>query len=261
MTPTALTPAARGTKKATKPRNRRAVSKGSSPRSAGHRPSVGKPVTPRRVSGPIGGVARPQRVFRPTHGPTRPTGRRPASRARPRGALRGRAAAFVRSLPDHSLLDRIVRGRAWIPILGVLLAGIVAMQVETLKLSSGTGRALERGTALESRNQQLRASVAVLGDDQRIERLAYGMGMVMPGPTTISFLYTHQHGDALRALNGIHPPNGATFLASLPAAVSTSSSAVAGAATPPAAGTTAVAPAAPTTTPTPTGTNTVTPSG
>jgi hypothetical protein len=114
-------------------------------------------------------------------------------------------------------LDRIVRGRAWIPILGLLLAGIVAMQVETLKLGASTGRALERGTALASRNEQLRASVAVLGDDQRIERLAAGMGMVMAGPTSVKFLYGHQRGNLSRALNGIQQPNATTFIASLPA--------------------------------------------
>ncbi len=42
----------------------------------------------------------------------------------------------------------------------MLLAGIVAMQVEVLKLSANMGRSIERGTALQSRNEQLRASVA-----------------------------------------------------------------------------------------------------
>ena len=50
------------------------------------------------------------------------------------------------------------------------------MQVEVLKLSATTGRSIERGTALASRNEQLRASVAELSDDQRIERLAARWG-------------------------------------------------------------------------------------
>lgn len=127
------------------------------------------------------------------------------------------AAAFVRALPDHRLLDRIVRGRYWIPILGVLLAGIVAMQVEVLKLSASMGRSIERGTALQSRNEQLRASVAQLSDDQRIERLAAAMGMVMPDPSAIDFLAVRPGANIRGALASIHQPNASGFIASLPA--------------------------------------------
>src|SRR5215467_15439290 len=57
---------------------------------------------------------------------------------------------------DHPLLDRLIRGRAWIPILGVLLAGIVAMQVEVLKLSVSVGRSVAVASQLQSENQALR---------------------------------------------------------------------------------------------------------
>jgi hypothetical protein len=203
MTPTAATPAGRGTK--TKPKSR----------STGHRGQTAarKPVAPRRVSGPIGGVARPERpparqpVSRPPRRTSGPTAGRP---------LHARAAASVLALPDHPLLDRIVRGRYWIPILGVLLAGIVAMQVEVLKLSASMGRSIERGTALQSRNEQLRSSVAQLSDDQRIERLAAAMGMVMPDPSAINFLAVHPSADIRRALANIHQPSASGFLSSLP---------------------------------------------
>jgi hypothetical protein len=127
-----------------------------------------------------------------------------------------RVKAFVRGLPDHSLLDQIIRGRAWIPLLGVLLAGIVAMQVEVLKLSANMGRSLERGTALQSRNEQLRASVAELGDDQRIERMAANMGLVMPGPAQVKFLATSDNGQIGRALAHIKAPDPTAFTAALP---------------------------------------------
>ena len=52
------------------------------------------------------------------------------------------AVDFIRTLPDHRLLDRLVRGRAWIPVLGVLLAGIVATQVEVLKRWVASGAAV-----------------------------------------------------------------------------------------------------------------------
>jgi len=115
-------------------------------------------------------------------------------------------------LPDHQLLDRIVRGRAWIPLLGVMLAGIVAMQVEVLKLGASIGRSVQRSTALSSRNELLRASVASLSDDARLERLAAGMGMVMPAPEQVAFLSARPGGDVGRAVANIHPPDAAAFL-------------------------------------------------
>jgi hypothetical protein len=131
-----------------------------------------------------------------------------------------RAAAFVRGLPDHAWLDRIIRGRAWIPLLGVMLAGIVAMQVEVLKLSASMGRSLERSTALQSRNEILRASVAGLADDQRIERIAAGMGLVMAAPDAVDFLAAQNTVDVKGAIAGIHQPSAAAFTALLPATVS-----------------------------------------
>jgi hypothetical protein len=168
-----------------------------------------KPAIPRRVSGPAGGIVAP----RPATEPRRPA-RRTRTPAAPR-SLPSRALALVTALPDHPLLDRIVRGRAWIPILGILLAGIVAMQVEVLKLSADTGRSIERGTALMSRNEQLRASVAALSDAGRIERLAAGMGMVMPDPTTIDFLRARPGITLRRAEHNIHQPDPAGFVAAL----------------------------------------------
>jgi hypothetical protein len=146
----------------------------------------------------------------------RPAARPRSRRVGSREPLGARALAFVKALPDHQLLDRIVRGRAWIPLLGVLLAGIVAMQVEVLKLGAGIGRSIERGTELQSRNELLRASVAQLADDQRIERLAAGMGMVMPAPDAINFLSLRPVGYVQRAVTSIHQPDAAGFIASLP---------------------------------------------
>jgi hypothetical protein len=221
MTPAALTPAAQDATKRRKP----AATRTSSARSAGHRGPARAAAAPRRVSGPVTGTPRPRRVSGPARTGTSPRRVTPRPGAPaisfPRPAvLAARAGVFVRTLPDHRLLDRVVRGRSWIPILGLLLTGIVAMQVETLRLSASTGRSLERVTALQSLNQQLRDNVAVLGDDQRIERLAAGMNMVMPGPTQVRFLASHG-GSVGRALGSIHAPDATTFLAALPSATTT----------------------------------------
>jgi hypothetical protein len=130
-----------------------------------------------------------------------------------------RVAELIRTLPDRALLDRIVRGRAWIPLLGVMLAGIVAMQVELLKLNASIGRSIGLGAALQSRNDTLRASVSSLSDAQRIERLASGMGMVMAGPTSVQFL-DGRHIDPAKAAANIHAPDATSFQSALQAMLS-----------------------------------------
>jgi hypothetical protein len=232
MTPSALTPAARGT---TKKSRTEAPSRPSAARGSGHRSNLRRsvaPTAPRRVSGPAGGSGGVIAV--PAPGRTRPTRERPApsrertapsrrrsSRPRPgvgsatRAPWALRTVVHLRALPDHVLLDRIIRGRVWIPLLGVLLAGIVFMQVEVLKLNAGIGRSLERGSALQAQNELLRAGVSRLSDDQRIERLAAQMGMVMPAPEQLRFVKTGNAANQ-RALGSIHAPNATGFIAQLP---------------------------------------------
>jgi hypothetical protein len=305
MTPIAVTPAAR--EKKAKPRRSATGSAAPRPagagrsgsaaksrgatqtgRSTGHKRTASSSPAPRRVSGPAGGIGTsrrpaPARPDRRTSGPARRTAQRPPlSRA-----ISARMGRFVRGLPDHPLLDQIVRGRAWIPLLGILLAGIVAMQVEVLKLSANMGRSLERGTALQSRNEQLRASVAQLGDDQLIERIAASMGMVMPPPAAVKFLASRPAGQMGRALAGIHAPNPTAYAASVQALQTAATAAAVTTATGPTVGTVptaastaaapttvapttaapaAAAPTTPTTTPgvpasTPTTSSTVAPTG
>ncbi len=170
------------------------------------------PSAPRRVSGPLGRAPAPARSpSRPprTQAPPRPRPQAPARTNAPARGLRERAAASLRSLPDHRLIDRLVRGRAWIPVLGLMLAGIVAMQVEVLKLGASVGRSIERGSALQTRNELLRANVASLSDETRIERLAAGMGMIMPAPGATGFL---SGASVAQAIANIHAPSASTFL-------------------------------------------------
>jgi hypothetical protein len=170
------------------------------------------PGQPRRVSGPLGG-----RLASPAPERQRPTPRPDSTRrssdtgAAPR--LSTRAIAFVCALPDRSLLDRIVRGRAWIPLLGLMLAGIVAMQVEVLKLGASIGRSIERSSALQTRNETLRATLGALDDDQRVESVAAKSGMVMPAPQAVGFLSAGSDQQVQRAVANIHVPDPAAFLA------------------------------------------------
>jgi cell division protein FtsL len=159
-------------------------------------PHRSRPLLPRpRVRLPR--LPRPPRVHPPS----------PAAIAR--GAI-----AFVASLPESSLLDRVIRGRIWIPLLGVLLVGIVGMQVENLKLNAGLGGALEQTSTLQSRNDWLRDDVAQLSDPQRIEGIAARHGMLMAPPAATKFLTTGRGSAAVRAaIAGIHAP-GSTYFAS-----------------------------------------------
>lgn len=109
------------------------------------------------------------------------------------------------------MLDRLIRGRVWIPLLGVMLAGIVAMQVEVLKLGASMGRSLQANSRLSADNATLRQSVASLADDQRIEQLAASIGMVMPPPSAVGFLSAHGKGIARRAAANIHQPDPGSF--------------------------------------------------
>jgi cell division protein FtsL len=102
-------------------------------------------------------------------------------------------------------------------VLGLMLAGIVAMQVEVLKLGASEGRALQQSAALQSRNDILRASVAAASSEQRIESLAATRyGMVMPDPTSIVFLPSNEGANAIHASHNITAPNATAFLASMP---------------------------------------------
>jgi hypothetical protein len=213
MTPTAVTPAAR---KRTRPSGgsgskRQGSPHPSSPRPAHRTPRAGAtaPTAPRRVSGP----ARPSTPR--TAAPKRAaTPRRSTAGARghstPSLPLRSRGLAFARSLPDHSLLDRLIRSRIWIPLLGVLLIGIVASQVEILKLNASLGHGVVRAAQLQSEDQRLANTVSQMSDVQRIESRAAHMGLSMPAAYTPVFL-PGGHGDLRRALANIHKPDPTAF--------------------------------------------------
>jgi uncharacterized membrane protein len=94
----------------------------------------------------------------------------------------------------------------------VLLAGIVAAQVEILKLGASMGRSLEQTTTLTNANEQLRGSVAALGDDQRIEKLAGAMGLVLPPPGAVGYLAAGQGDNVDAALANLHAPNSSAFV-------------------------------------------------
>lgn len=77
-------------------------------------------------------------------------------------------ATAVRNLPDSGLMVRMTRGRAWIGVLGILLAGIVALNVVTLSLAAGAGHVDQNIQALDEENSYLRGR-----DAQKLGRIRH----------------------------------------------------------------------------------------
>ncbi len=108
--------------------------------------------------------------------------RRKAPARRPGGQLIPIAvgtASAVRQLPDSSLMLRMTRGRAWIGVLGVLLAGIVALNVVTLSLAASAGSIDQNIQALEEENSRMRGLDAQLSGSPRVRHDAGALGLVV----------------------------------------------------------------------------------
>jgi cell division protein FtsL len=166
--------------------------------------------------------------------------------------------ARVRALPEHRVVDRLLRSRLWIWALGLLLGGIVTMQVSLLKLNSGISRAVETTTTLERQNAELEMSIARLSSPERIDEGAQALGMILPPAGEVAYL-TPGPQDAGRAVRRMQPPsdaaeallaNGGIEPGSLTAPPATTTPSAATTPVDPATATTPVDPAATSTTPT-----------
>jgi cell division protein FtsL len=144
----------------------------------------------RRVSGPI---ARPV----------------PHVPAIPRPVRRGSTGAFERllALPDLRLVDRLLRGRVWIWLIGILLGGIVAMQVSLLKLNTGISNAVTTSATLERVNADLETEVARLSSGERIQRTAAEEGMVAPAAGDVGYLTARPGRDEGLAVQRMQSPS------------------------------------------------------
>jgi hypothetical protein len=92
----------------------------------------------------------------------------------------GHTAATVRRLPDSGLVLRMTRGRAWIAVLGALLAGIVALNVATLSFAASSGKIDEQATTLEREISRRESLLAQRFSLERIGNAAAAAGLAMP---------------------------------------------------------------------------------
>jgi hypothetical protein len=149
------------------------------------------------------------RAARRVSGPRRPlraalAGVGGAAVARPSLSLRlGRRAMRV---GDARVLDRLVRGRAWIAIVAAALIGIVFMQVSMLKLNAGVSRAVTAADTLERQNSSLRTDISTLDSGERVQDAAANLGMTTRPAGEVRYLDA-ERASAPRAAASIKPPN------------------------------------------------------
>lgn len=108
----------------------------------------------------------------------------PRRSPRPRPALVpgavGRTAVAVGDLADSGLVLRLTRSRGWIAVVGFLLVGIVALNVYALSLNTGSSRTAAQADELRRQNSALRADIADGLSNERLQRVAARLGLIVP---------------------------------------------------------------------------------
>jgi hypothetical protein len=161
-------------------------------RARAHAPrSTAVPRHHRRVSGPV-------RPMRPV-----PVGGGASVRQRTSGFER------LRALPDHRIVDTLLRSRAWIVVVALMLGGIVAMQVSLLKLNAGISRAVQTSATLERQNADMQDTIARLSSGERVRVAAADAGMVSPPAGDVGFLRARGERDDVLAARNMQPPSAA----------------------------------------------------
>jgi hypothetical protein len=145
-----------------------------------------KPTRVGKATAPARKPPRSRAVAAPARTPARRApARKPVPSRTPAGrpklaVVAGRTAVAVRHLPDSSLVVRMTRGRAWIAVLGLLLVGIVALNVATLSFAATLGQVDEQVTALEEENSMLSGREAKHYSTARVRGEATAIGLSMP---------------------------------------------------------------------------------
>jgi cell division protein FtsL len=110
--------------------------------------------------------------------------RAPRQRAPARPQTRRRKAASGR---------RVAGGAVWIVLMGLLLAGVVALNVAVLRLNLALDEATEERTELRAENAELASELAVRAASPRTNSLARRtLGVEPADPTTRTYLDLHE---------------------------------------------------------------------
>ena len=106
--------------------------------------------------------------------------------------------AAVSGIADCSLVTGMTRSRAWIVVLGLLLGGIVAMNVLGLGLSASSSSVEAKIDGLQRENGVLQTRSAKTLSTEEIQSQAATLGLALPAPDAIHYLDAHR-SDAAKA--------------------------------------------------------------
>ncbi|MDQ3103577.1 MAG: hypothetical protein M3Q53_07040 [Actinomycetota bacterium] len=152
----------------------------------------------------------------------------------------GRTADAFGGIADCGMVVRMTRGRAWIVVLGVLLGGIVALNVWGLGMSASSSATAAKIDALQRQNSVLGGRIANRTSNGTIEQAAAKLGLAVSPADGVQYLdaaASDAERAAERLANGrislspapaptVVEPLDATVVATDPAAVPTGPAAV-----------------------------------
>jgi hypothetical protein len=143
--------------------------------------------------------ARPARPPRRVSGPARrPAPARPAPRRAERGAFLLGLASALEWLASHRLIDRLIRGRAWLVLVTFALIGIVTLQLALLKLNGAVGRALRSEATLQREDAALSIENSELAASDHVQATGAQLGMAFASSSALRFLAPTSRGDFTR---------------------------------------------------------------
>lgn len=145
----------------------------------------------------------------------------------------GGAAGAVGGIADSGLVVGMTRGRLWIIVLGVLLGGIVALNVWGLSLSASATGAAAKIDDLERAISVQNARIAKRSSGDRIQAAAAARGLAAPAPKAVRYV-SFAPGDAAVAAGRLEAGE-ISVLAGLPIAPELAEAAAAAVAPDPAA--------------------------
>jgi len=160
------------------------------------------------------------------------TAKRPRALLIPVAAV-GRTADAFGGIADCGMVVGMTRGRAWIVVLGVLLGGIVALNVWGLGMSASSSATAAKIDALQRQNSVLGGRIANRISNGTIEEAAAKLGLAVAPADAVHYL-DGASSDAERAAerlaNGkiaLTPPPAPTVVEPIDAAAVTTEAAVA----------------------------------
>jgi hypothetical protein len=111
----------------------------------------------------------------------------------------GRTAGAVGDIADSGVVVRMTRGRIWIGVLGALLVGIVALNVQALDLNAASSEIARQTDGLKRANSALEAQIAGELSNDQVQAAAERVGLAMPEPGAIRYLHPGRDAASIAA--------------------------------------------------------------